>query len=126
MLTNNALKASDYVLIPVKPDPFSARGIPLLLSKIQAHNLAHDGEDKVKVLGIVFNMVDDHTRHEEGVIAEIIREHRDVFQTQIRYTEHYPRGLIQRRAIFETRAQSQFTKNFSAFVAEFRRRLGVE
>jgi chromosome partitioning protein len=125
VLTNNALKASDSVLIPVKPDPFSARGIPMLLSKIEAHNLAHDGEDKVDRLGIVFSMVDDTLVYQAGVKAEIYKEHKDVFQTEIRYTEHYSRGLIERKSIFETNAQSQFTGNFAAFVDEFQRRAGA-
>jgi chromosome partitioning protein len=67
VLTNNALKASDFVLIPVKPDPFSARGIPLLLSKIEAHNRAHEGDDVVKVLGIVFSSVDANLVYETEV-----------------------------------------------------------
>ena len=54
VLTNNALMASDYILIPVKPDPFSARGIPMLLKKIEQHNRLHN-DKKVEVLGIVFN-----------------------------------------------------------------------
>jgi chromosome partitioning protein len=124
VLTNNALKASDSVLIPVKPDPFSARGIPLLLSKIESHNRAHEGEDQVHVLGIVFNMVTETLVYEAGVKGEIYKEHKDVFQTEIRHTEHYSRGLIERKAIFETNAQSQFTINFANFVSEFRKRAG--
>lgn len=54
VLTNNCLKASDYILIPVKPDPFSARGIPLLQNKIDIHNRANTNEDQVRVLGIIF------------------------------------------------------------------------
>lgn len=124
VLTNNALKASDYVLIPVKPDPFSARGIPMLLSKIEAHNLAHEGDDTVQVLGIAFSMVEEGLVYQADVKSEILRQHKGVFQTEIRYTEHYSRGLMNRKAIYETTAQSQFTTNFTAFVDEFRQRVG--
>jgi chromosome partitioning protein len=124
VLTNNALKASDSVLIPVKPDPFSARGIPLLLSKINAHNLAHEGDDKVAVLGIVFNMVDDSLMYQAGVKGDIYREHKDVF-AEIRYAEHYSRAIIERKSIYETNIQAQFTDNFSKFVDEFKARAGV-
>lgn len=122
VLTNNALKASDSVLIPVKPDPFSARGIPLLLSKIEAHNLAHDGDDRVAVLGIVFNMVDDTVMYQAGVKSEIYREHKNVF-AEIRFAEHYSRALIERKSIFETNIQAKFTTNFSEFVAAFKSRV---
>jgi len=101
VLTNNALKASDFILIPVKPDPFSARGIPLLLNKITAHNLAHSGDDLVNVLGIVFSMVDDSHVYVAGVKAEIYREHKNVFQTGIRHSEHFSRGLMENKSIYE-------------------------
>lgn len=125
VLTNNALRASDYVLIPVKPDPFSARGIPLLLNRIEAHNRLNVGEDQVKVLGIVFNMVKEGLVHAAGVRAEIYKEHKNVFRTEISHTEHYPAGIIRRKPIFETTAQSAFTNNFAEFVAEFRKKLGL-
>lgn len=124
VLTNNALKASDYVLVPVKPDPFSARGIPLLLSKIESHNAAHDGDDQVKVLGIVFTMVNDSLAYQTGVKAEILTQHKNVFQEEIRAAEYYARALIDRKSIFETNALPQFIANFTGFVDEFRKRTG--
>lgn len=125
VLTNNALKASDYVLIPVKPDSFSARGIPLLLSKIDLHNAASDGDDKVNVLGIVFTMVDESLRYETGVKKEILKQHKNVFQAEIRYAHYYSRALIQRKDISEINAKKQFKTNFSEFVSEFRDRLNL-
>ncbi|MGE6577407.1 ParA family protein [Paenibacillus xylanexedens] len=116
VLTNNCLVASDYVLIPVKPDPFSARGIPLLLRKIDLHNRAN--EERVEVLGIVFSMVSE-AQYVKSVKAEVYREHSNVFATEIRFTEHYPRGWFENKSIFETNAQLDFKNNFMEFVSEF-------
>lgn len=71
VLTNNALIASDYVLVPVKPDPFSARGIPMLLNKIDQHNRLHK-DKKVEVIGIVFNLIKEDLRYMDGVKASIM------------------------------------------------------
>lgn len=89
VLTNNALNTSNYVLIPVKPDPFSARGIPMLLEKIDLHNQFKEEIKQVEVLGIVFNMVKD-SRYIDSIKAEIYRSHRGVFETEIRFSENYP------------------------------------
>ncbi len=119
VLTNNALKASDYVLIPVKPDPFSARGIPLLLEKIGSHNLANSKEDQVQPLGIVFTMVDDSLKYVLGVKAEILRQHNNVFRNEILYNEHYSRALFENKSIIESMAQNRFKDNFRDFTKEF-------
>jgi chromosome partitioning protein len=123
VLTNNALKASDYVLIPVRPDPFSARGIPMLLSKIQAHNLAHTQDDTVTVLGILFTMVNENLQYVSSVKSEILREHSDVFRSEILRNEHYSRALFEHKSIFETPAQKKFKTNFTDFVDEFMERI---
>lgn len=122
VLTNNALIASDYILIPVKPDPFSARGIPMLISKIDQHNSVH--KDKpVKVLGIVFNLIKDDLKYMDTVKAQIIKEYKNVFQTEIRACEHYSKGLMKNKTIFETTAQKTFKNNFIAFCQEFEKRI---
>ncbi|MFL0473462.1 ParA family protein [Priestia sp. 179-F W1.4 NHS] len=125
VLTNNALKASDYVLIPVKPDPFSARGIPMLLNKIASHNNANSDEDKVQPLGIVFTMVDDSIQYVTSVKAEIIREHRNVFRNQILYNEYYSRGIFGNSYILETGATAKFKNNFKNFTVEFLSKLNT-
>lgn len=124
VLTNNALVASDYVLIPVRPDPFSSRGIPLLCQKIDTHNNASPPEEKIEILGIFFSMVRDK-KYITSVKSEIYREHRNVFQTEVRYTEHYSRGIFDNKTIYETNATQDFKDNFSEFVQEFIRKSSV-
>ncbi|KEZ87378.1 hypothetical protein IO99_06055 [Clostridium sulfidigenes] len=121
VLTNNSLRASNYVLIPVKPDPFSARGIPLLLGKIKQHNSVNKNNN-VEVLGIVFNMINDDLKYMDKVKAQIMREHSNVFQSEILATENYSKGLLNNKMIFETNARKSFTDNFSNFCNEFIRK----
>lgn len=121
VLTNNSLRASNYILIPVKPDPFSARGIPLLLGKINQHNSLNKSK-KVEVLGIVFNMINEDLKYMDKVKAQIMREHSNVFQNEILATENYSKGLLSNKMIFETNARKSFTDNFSEFCDEFIRK----
>lgn len=125
VLTNNALNTSNFVLIPVKPDPFSARGIPMLLEKIDVHNQFREQNKQVGVLGIVFNMVKD-SRYIDSIKAEIFRSHRGVFETEIRFTENYPIAFFENKSILESRAQNQFKDNFSDFAEEFVQKIEVK
>lgn len=118
VLTNNALMASDYILIPVKPDPFSARGIPMLLKKIEQHNRLHN-DKKVEVLGIVFNLIKDDLKYMDSVKAQIMATYPNVFQTEISVCEHYSKGLMENKTIYETSAQYWFKDEFTAFAKEF-------
>lgn len=117
VLTNNALLASDYVLVPVKPDPFSARGIPMLINKINQHNMLHK-DKKVKVLGIVFNLIKEELGYMNGVKASIMASYPNVFQNEIRACEYYSKGLIENKTIYETPAQYWFKDNFTVFAKE--------
>lgn len=117
VLTNNALLASDYVLVPVKPDPFSARGIPMLINKINQHNMLHK-DKKVKVLGIVFNLIKEELGYMNGVKASIMASYPNVFQNEIRACEYYSKGLIENKTIYETPAQYWFKNNFTVFAKE--------
>jgi chromosome partitioning protein len=125
ILTTNSLKASDFVLIPVKPDPFSSRGIPLLLQKIDTHNNASSEEDKIGVLGIVFSMYKYNASpvFAEDVKKEILREHKNVFNNEVWYTEYYSKGIIENNPIFQTPAQEHFKRNFRKFTDEFLEKL---
>lgn len=121
ILTTNSLKASDYVLIPVKPDPFSSRGIPMLLQKIHTHNNASSDEDKIGVLGIVFSMY-KHSNlpvYAKDIKTEILREHKNVFNNEVWYTEYYAKGIVGNTSIYGTNAQQYFKDNFDRFTNEF-------
>jgi len=125
VLTNNSLRASDYVLIPVKPDPFSARGIPLLIKKITQHNSVNKSK-KVEVLGIVFNMIKENLKYMDKVKGQIMTSDSDVFQTEIMAAEYYSQGLMENKMIFESNAKKSFIDNFTKFCEEFIRKINLK
>ena len=122
VLTNNSLIASDYVLIPVKPDPFSARGIPMLINKIEQHNALYS-DRPIKVLGIIFNLIREDLKYMDSVKGQIITSYKNVFQTELLACEHYSKGLMENKSIFETSAQHRFKGNFKSFCEEFEKKI---
>ena len=59
----SGILASDYYLVPVKPDPLSALGVPLLEAVISLYNEMY--EKTIKPLGIVFTMVRETKQMDE-------------------------------------------------------------
>jgi chromosome partitioning protein len=57
-MTRSALAASDFYLLPAKPEPLSVVGIQLLERRIGQLKESHEQEAKIniKMLGIVFSM----------------------------------------------------------------------
>ncbi|MDB9305090.1 MULTISPECIES: ParA family protein [Cyanophyceae] len=58
LLTRSALAASDFYILPAKPEPLSVVGIQLLERRIAKLKDSHEHEAKIniKMLGIVFSM----------------------------------------------------------------------
>ena len=83
LLTINSLVASDYVLVPVTPQYLSMEGLRQLLSVIS--QIKNTMNARVKLLGIVFTMVDYRMKVTDEVI-KTIRAHfkKEVFKTVIR------------------------------------------
>lgn len=81
----SALIASDYYLIPTKPDPISFTGIELLQSII---NRKKENLDlKIKCIGIVLNMVESTT----VIYKEADRELRNGKWKKFRYSSWIPK-----------------------------------
>ncbi|OUO76952.1 chromosome partitioning protein [Blautia sp. An249] len=120
----SALIASDYYLIPVKPDPISMTGLDLLQGIIneRADNYGFD----CKCCGIVLTMVDlRSTLHEEA---------QNYFSSNARWNNLlYGKFLLKRTQIARGQLRNQFIRDlddsklkmdFSAIVKEFIRRTG--
>ena len=66
---SSALIASDYYLIPVKPDPLSYTGIDLLEGIVKKRKRSFNL--KIKCIGIIFTMADKNTLVYRGAIEYI-------------------------------------------------------
>ena len=85
----SGILACDYYLVPVKPDPLSVLGVPLLESVIQYHS---DNYGKtIKPLGIVFTMVRGTRMMSEviGGLKETSVGARYIFENYTRNSTYY-------------------------------------
>lgn len=55
----------------------------------------------------------------DSVKAQIMATYPNVFQTEISVCEHYSKGLMENKTIYETSAQYWFKDEFTAFAKEF-------
>ncbi len=128
MATHAAYLASDFVLVPIKPEFLATIGLPLLATSLATF---HSNEDhRVEVAGIVFNDVNysyEHNRSIDEVTALAAKNAWYVFQTQITHSDSYPKGTRHRVPITRTDYARQWKKDeFVAFLTEFLGRVGVK
>jgi chromosome partitioning protein len=129
MLTDAAYLASNFLLVPVKPEFLSALGIPLLkrsLSDFKERKPNH----QLEVAGILLNAV-QHQKYEnqlsrEEVITTSAEQKWHVFQGEISYSDSYPRGAREGHPIFQTSyARAERKAELAIFAAEFSKRIGL-
>ena len=82
----SALLASNYYIIPVKPDPMSFTGIDLLESIIEDKKQNFDL--KIECLGLVLTMVEANTRVYNGVIETISNSNK---WSSLKFTKEIPK-----------------------------------
>lgn len=129
VLTVNILNASDFVLIPVKPDNFSLQGLNLFKQKLQKHNQKVPPDDKVGILGVVVTMASTVGGRVIGFEQQVVEKIRndfggDVFNTEIHNSKSYSVGLYEGKSILEASyTRSSARLNFLEFAHEFSDRL---
>ena len=69
LLTVNALCAADYVLIPMSAEYYALEGLSILSNVIQ--RVQETLNPKLRILGIVFTMVDSRLQLTQAVIKEV-------------------------------------------------------
>jgi chromosome partitioning protein len=129
MATHAAYLASDYVLVPVKPEFLATIGLPLLATSLATfHDL--EADHHVEVAGVVFNDVNESYEHyrSKDDVNNLAAEHGwHVFQTQLSHSDSYPKGTRVRAPIMWTDYARQTKKDeFSRFLTEFLARVGIE
>jgi chromosome partitioning protein len=129
LLTTASYMASDYVLVPVKPEYLSTIGLPLLARSLQEFH-AQNEDYKVELAGIVFNHASDYAPEESTSKAEVramaasLGWH--VFNSEIRYSRSYPKGAREGRPIFGTSmARGKAKTKFYTFTHELAQQVTV-
>lgn len=129
MLTTSAYLASDYVLIPVRPDFLSTIGLPLL-ARSMAEFKAQNEDSRLSVAGVVFNASDryvpESTRAKRDVRAVAKSNDWYIFENEIAYSRSYPSGARQGQPIFRTSySRTSVASNFASVAAEFAKVVGL-
>jgi chromosome partitioning protein len=106
VLTTMALTASDFLLIPVRPDRFSILGFANLIETIKTFRSNCPDNHKVKVLGIVFTQVTGTSEVEKQAIAELsaeaTKEKTHLFSSSLKYSHSFIRSVRDQTPIFAT------------------------
>lgn len=126
-LTTAAYLASQYILVPVKPEYLSTIGLPLLVNSMQDYLQQYD-EAKIEIAGIVFNATTNYSPEENKSKKEVKEMATQngwyVFPSEISYSRSYPKGAREGMPIFRTSySRSASAANFLKFADEFATRI---
>jgi chromosome partitioning protein len=129
ILTTAAYLASDYILVPVKPEYLSTIGLPLLVNSMEDFLQQYD-DSNLKFAGIVFNGCSGYAPEEVRSKAEVKKMARannwNVFTSEISFSKSYPKGAREGQPIFRTSyARTNRAINFKQFASEFATRIGL-
>jgi chromosome partitioning protein len=106
VLTTMALTASEFILVPVRPDRFSILGYANLLDTIDTFRKNCRDDHKVKDLGIVFTQVTGNSMVENDCMNEIriaaSKQNGYVFSSTLDYSNSYIRAVQDQTPIFKT------------------------
>lgn len=129
ILTTAAYLASDYILVPVKPEYLSTIGLPLLVNSMNDFLSEHD-DSKLQLAGIVFNACSGYEPEELKSKTSVKKlaslNGWNVFDSEILYSKSYPKGAREGKPIFRTSyARSNSAANFRTFANEFAKKIGL-
>jgi chromosome partitioning protein len=129
VLTTAAYLASEWLLVPVKPEYLSTIGLPLLVNSMQDFKAEYDNK-KLELAGVVFNAADDYLPEEalaKNTVRQIAKKNGwNVFEHEVEYSRSYPKGAREGKPIFGT-SYSRWSKvqNFQAVAEEFAKKVGL-
>lgn len=129
ILTTAAYLASDYILVPVKPEYLSTIGLPLLVNSMNDFLGEHE-DSNLKLAGIVFNACSgyqpEEVKSQDSVRKLANKNGWNVFDSEIIYSKSYPKGAREGKPIFRTSyARTSSANNFATFANEFARKIGL-
>ncbi|QLE36187.1 ParA family protein [Vibrio parahaemolyticus] len=129
VLTTAAYLASDYLLVPVKPEYLSTIGLPLLVNSMSDFLTEYD-DHNLELLGVVYNATSDYSpeeQHSKREVSKLADKHGwNIFDSEITYSRSYPKGAREGQPIFKTSyARTAQATKFRMFANEFGKRVGL-
>jgi chromosome partitioning protein len=128
VLTTMALMASDFLLIPVRPDRFSILGYALVGETVRHFRNNSPDPHSVRELGTVFTQVNDSTGIEGECMAEIrklaTKDGSHVFNTSLPVSRTFLRAVQNQTPAFETKyAREELKGSITDIVREMKTRI---
>jgi len=129
ILTEAAYLASNYLLVPVRPEFLSTIGLPLLVNSMEDFRAQYDDHD-LRLAGIVFNAISDYSPEEIRSREEVKKLAKKngwyVFSAEIKYSRSYPKGAREGKPIFRTSySRTDQAIRFRKFAEEFAERVNL-
>lgn len=122
IFTQSAILASDKYIVPVKPDPLSVIGLPLLEQWLDDY--LTDNGLKVTPVGLVFTLVRGATPKRMREVMTDTRRDRgnEVFEQQLSEATVVAESVEAHRPVFLYKPHSKTAREISAITAEFIKR----
>lgn len=127
VLTTTALIASNFVLIPMKPDRFSILGHTMMKQVVQEFKSTYPDPKQVQDLGVIFTIVSKPPTDIETECMEAVRKEASyVFESQMPHSSSYQRSVRDRSPITFTKHARESPKNaMRSVMNEFFQRIKV-
>jgi chromosome partitioning protein len=128
VLTTMAMMASDYVLVPVRPDRFAILGFANFLESLSNFREHFPDPHNVKELGVVFTQVTGKSDVESECIGEIknraIKEKSYVFNSVLRDSKTYIRAVRDQTPAYKTKyARGKLGTDIAHITKEMKQRI---
>jgi len=130
LLTRSALAASDFYVLPAKPEPLSVVGIQLLERRIAQLKESHEHEANINIsmLGIVFTMSNSNMltgRYYKQVINRVYQDYgaEKICQTQIPVDVNVAKAVDSFMPVVLNSPQSGGSKAFNQLTQELLQKL---
>jgi chromosome partitioning protein len=129
ILTRAAYYASDYLLVPVKPEYLSTIGLPLLVNSMTTFRHLYPTRT-LQLAGVVFNGTTDYAPEEARSKQEVrlvAQQHGwYVFKNEVPYSRSFPKGAREGMPLNRTSySRRAAVRAFDRFVREFAQRVGL-
>lgn len=121
VLTTMALTASDFLLVPVRPDRFSILGVENLQQTVEVFKRNCPDPHSVTDLGIVFTQVMASSTVESECMADIraraAKEGGYVFTAVLKFSQSFTRAVRDQTPIFQTWYARTSSRNTASAIA---------
>lgn len=126
LITRSAIIASDYYLIPAKPEPLSVVGIGILEGRIK--QITGSDRAHIALIGIVFTSLGHATTMADDIKRRLSQDFGDklLFNTEIPMNVDVARSVDQYQPVAIAAPQSSGAKAFNALSQEFLERFSLK